>query len=668
MYAGRRNKLLFCIIALVLVVCTLFSTVHSTVAFASEREVSFDETNVLDDLRSSEGFNILDYPYSVVDDKVKIINFVEYCYSFKANMQDNYGLYVYLYNPTGKNLDTKSKANMIQMATAYDSNGKPSDYEKFTLEFCSKSEESNYKNLFYKFKVVDRQINGKYFNDRVNSNQRRYDISGVELVTYGSNLATEYGVGGTYLFTGYAKGYGPDADAESNLTCEVNQLETITLDTYSTYYRTGEYATNHRHDLTSVYFAVPNRFFEEYGKLQRIKAEWYEYETTPICITSNDTVYNMLYPYLGKYTYESEDNALQLYTGYQQMVGSAGHYDKYNWAYNCDYTTAINESCKRISYLFSTNGSAIANYVLSAERLQAYVESYDKSFTDGYINVPGKTISHDLFEKTLSEDRTAVSYVGDDIHHKLVDFDADNTFDMLNYDETHSGWFKFFAGLFGLGPNDVDQSYKGISPIKIVTAEDMAKDNLSSTLLIDGSEEALEDFRNFYDESTKADKTVVLFRFAQTDYMNLPVMAYDGYKGKNLSGQYGKDTYIVQESVFMNFDIIQLTFNKEGVYTVIPVVNSPIDIYNDITIPDNSGLAWWQILLIVLAIILLVILLWPILPYIINFLIWLICLPFKLLGMLFKAIGKSVKKRKAKKKEQKIKEKEKEQEKQLKEK
>ena len=116
MYAGRRNKLLFCIIALVLVVCTLFSTVHSTVAFASEREVSFDETNVLDDLKSSEGFNILDYPYSVVDDKVKIINFVEYCYSFKANMQDNYGLYVYLYNPTGKNLDTKSKANMIQMA------------------------------------------------------------------------------------------------------------------------------------------------------------------------------------------------------------------------------------------------------------------------------------------------------------------------------------------------------------------------------------------------------------------------------------------------------------------------------------------------------------------------------------------------------------------------
>ena len=125
MYAGRRNKLLFCIIALVLVVCSLFSAVQPTIALASEREVSFDETNVLDDLKSSEGFNILDYPYSVTEDKVRIINFVEYYYSYKANMQDNYGLYIYLYNPTGKNFDTKSKANMIEMATAYDSNGRP---------------------------------------------------------------------------------------------------------------------------------------------------------------------------------------------------------------------------------------------------------------------------------------------------------------------------------------------------------------------------------------------------------------------------------------------------------------------------------------------------------------------------------------------------------------
>ena len=382
--------------------------------------------------------------------------------------------------------------------------------------------------------------------------------------------------------------------------------------------------------------------------MQKIKAEWYEYETTPICVTSSDTVYDLLYPHLGKYTYETEDNYLQLYTGYQQMVGGAGHYDKFNWAYNCDYTTAINESCKRISYLFSTNGANIANYVLSSDRIRSYVESYNKSFTDGYINVPGKNISHDLFEKSLSAEREAVPYVDGDIHHKLVEFDADNTFDMLSYDETHSGWYKFFAGLFGLGPNDVDKSYKGISPIHIVTAEDMAKDNLAGTLLINGSDDALEEFREFYDDSVKEDKTVVLFRFAQTDYENLPVIAYNWASGKNISGQYGKDTYIITESVFLNFDIIELTFNKEGVYTVIPVVNSPIDIYNDITIPDNSGLEWWQILL---AIICLILVLWllsvtGILPLVIKLIIWIILLPFKLIKALIKAITKKRKKKK----------------------
>lgn len=640
-----------------MVVCTLFTTVHSTVAYAAGREINFDNTDVLEDLTSStvngQPFDIKDYPFDESKD-AQIISFVEYCYSYRANMRDNYGLYLYVYNPKGLNISTSDKDNKVQMAVSYNSEGRPDNFEKFSLQFCSKVESGNYKNLFYKFKVIDHKVDGKYFIDRVNSIERRYDISGIELVTYGSNVPKEYSVGGTYLFTGYVKGYGPDENAESNLSVEINQLETVTLDVHSTYYRTGEYERNHRHDLTSVYFAVPNRFFEDYGKLQRIKAEWYEYVTTPICVTSNNTVYDLLYPYLGTFTNEVEGQSIQLYTGYQQMVGSSGHYDKYDWAYNCDYTTAINESCKRICYLFSTNGASIGNYVLSSERIQEYIESYDKSFTDGYLDVPGKTnISHDLFEKTLSADRQAVSYVGDDIHHKLMEFDADNTFDMLSYDETHDGWYKFFAGLFGLSPNDVDVSYKGVAPIKIVTEEDMAKDNLSSTLLIDGSDDALQEFKDFYNKSKEEDKTVVLFRFAQTDYVNLPVIAYDSYKGKNLSGEYGKDTFIIQESVFMNFDIIQLTFNKEGVYTVIPVVSDPIDIYNDITIPDVTGLEWWQILLAILLIILLVIILWPIMPYIIKGVIWLICLPFKALKALFKSIDQGVKKRKEKKKQDK---------------
>ena len=62
--------------------------------------------------------------------------------------------------------------------------------------------------------------------------------------------------------------------------------------------------------------------------------------------------------------------------------------------------------------------------------------------------------------------------------------------------------------------------------------------------------------------------------------------------------------------MFFDFDIIQLSFQKDGKYTVIPAVASPIDIVNDITppvqMPDDTP--WWVKLLSVILIIVLVVL------------------------------------------------------------
>ena len=96
-YARRKKKFLFCIVALVLVVCTIFSMVQTTTTFAYERENNFDKTDVLDDLTSSmvngKAFDIKDYPYDESKD-VQIISFIEYCYSYRVNKRDNYGLYI----------------------------------------------------------------------------------------------------------------------------------------------------------------------------------------------------------------------------------------------------------------------------------------------------------------------------------------------------------------------------------------------------------------------------------------------------------------------------------------------------------------------------------------------------------------------------------------------
>jgi len=114
---------------------------------------------------------------------------------------------------------------------------------------------------------------------------------------------------------------------------------------------------------------------------------------------------------------------------------------------------------------------------------------------------------------------------------------------------------------------------------------------------------------------------VVLFRFASTDYFARGV-------GRDGVAESNADTYCAQETMFFDFDIIELTFNKDGVYTVIPVVASPIDVVNGISAPPRT-LDWWKLVLAALLLILLLILLAPILPYIIKGIVWLVAAPFK---------------------------------------
>ena len=73
---------------------------------------------------------------------------------------------------------------------------------------------------------------------------------------------------------------------------------------------------------------------------------------------------------------------------------------------------------------------------------------------------------------------------------------------------------------------------------------------------------------------------IILFRFANTDYYAAPAFR-SGYSGSIND----TDTYVAQQTVFLDFDIIDLTFNKDGVYTVIPVVASPTDVIKDFDPP-----------------------------------------------------------------------------------
>ena len=58
-----------------------------------------------------------------------------------------------------------------------------------------------------------------------------------------------------------------------------------------------------------------------------------------------------------------------------------------------------------------------------------------------------------------------------------------------------------------------------------------------------------------------------------------------------------KDAVLASQSVFLNFDIIKLTFlDESGTYTAIPVVSDPLDIVNDVSSRPANESFWDSIL------------------------------------------------------------------------
>ena len=659
---SKLKKSILCLLSVVLILLTSVFYPLSVVAAGTSNGLSFESSNVLDDLFSSTvnglPFDIKNFPFNEKS-SIQILNFVEFCYTYKESKKDDFGLYVYVYNPQGLDIDKTSKQNKIQLATYSDEFGE--HYDKFEHEFINEANQSNYKGLFYKFKIVDKEgKDGKTLIDRVNSNERVYKVSGIELLTNGNTNAIEYGVGGTYKFTGYAKGYGPDENAESNLNCTVENLETLSLEVHHTNYRTGvsSLGADHYNEVNTVYFAVPNRIFEEYGNLQKIRAEWWEYKTKMAAITSNYDYYkNTLMKYIGTYTGEynsSVDNFL--YSGYygQSGNGYANHY--FDWTYNKNLD--MQSSYLFVQTYFSDKVSDIMPYAfyspavdvdsvfkflysdpiagsVDSTQVAEWIYTYSNNLGNGYIDCNGRQISVDLFESYVDSGRT--------IGHNDKTIDLGDTFDLNSYDSNHNWWNKFWD--YGFSWPDTSEEYKDVAPIYEVKESDFSgdPDDVAKRLLVNSDD--VDDLEDFFDEAKANNERVILFRFANTDYYCAPAFT------PNTTNINSTDTYVAQQTVFLDFDIIELTFNKDGIYHVIPVVSSPMDIVNGFT-PPPLEFEWWKLVLALLILVLLVVIFYPILPLIIKLvavvikgIIWAITFPFKLLW-------KAVKKKRDKPKEQ----------------
>ena len=158
------------------------------------------------------------------------------------------------------------------------------------------------------------------------------------------------------------------------------------------------------------------------------------------------------------------------------------------------------------------------------------------------------------------------------------------------------------------------------------------------------------DFKSYYNKYAKSENndynekcTVYLFRYMVTDYIAQEATALK-FNGKKWEQQ-DTNARFFQETVNLDFDIIDLTFVKDDVYTVIPVAMAPIDVIHDSTAPVNTTSdknfdlkKLLQIILGGLLLIVLLVVLMPILPTIISVIIKIILLPFRMITAIFKTI------------------------------
>lgn len=605
-----KSKISHIVLAVTLLIIlsslTLTAFGPSAVAYAADgsNAVNFDNTDVLDDLKGSAlngvPFDVNNYPYNP-DGEIQLLSFVEYCYSDYENLRGNYGLYLYIYNPALCDIATGTGSNRIEMAVEYDENGNASEFRKFDLQVCSISK-GTAANRFWKFKVLNHN-----FADSVDATERRYDISSVEFYVYGEELPKDYEIMYTFRYTGFAEGYG---SVNQPLDCTVQEFEGIDLNVHHTSFlaNVSPKGRGHYNQVSSVYFAVPNRFFDSYGYLYDIALEWFEYKLKPLMVTKNDNLYNVAQAYTKYQLKGYKDDYVKFNLWYDFEVSPVEidgvKYETRDWVFNIFGETPVIGSSVTYNYISDEyadmmplvfksatdnpyvvfdflNKYKSAGSVSSNELLEA-IYAYSNDLGHGYINVPGRNISNDLFYDFVDTGRTK--------GYNFSKITLDDTFDLSNWETEHSSWWDKFKE-WGFNAPEFGEEYKNISPIYELKDSDFISGNneeIAKRLMVNKSDVA--QLQAFYEEN-KRDNHIIICRFATTDYFSHEVGYADYVNGFQTVGMdmdnYGttSDTYVSSQTAFFNLDIISLGFMRDGDYRAFAVVSDPIDVVGDVEPP-----------------------------------------------------------------------------------
>ncbi|WP_251612058.1 hypothetical protein [Pumilibacter muris] len=660
-----KRTILYAICAAVIIFFTAFSSIprRAVISYAANTDINFDETNVIDDLKNS----VIDgKDYSIEENNffadfnfdskkpTQLFSLVEYCYSFYSDLQGNYALYAYVYNPKGIKYIADSAQNKISMRFGSD---KSVELKKYSLLFLSVCTEPNYEGLFYKYKVMLPGEERQRVLETLNSTERVYTVGEIELQKQ-DGIIESYYVATDYFYGGYAAGYGPNSDADSTLTIKSEECDTLPLDVHPTFFRpsgTNESSDYTQDTLHSVYFSVPNKYLNLFGEMTAVHALWLNTVTNWGLVIGDKSSYDTVMNYVGKTDLSGMDFCFIVNHRSQDFDGTTVHFGDY--MYNekfCEdkWTLIPEESIPSVHYAFWAGDGADSadHFTVSSETLMDWMKDYT-SKNGGKLLL--NKYSEALFS-SVDKSYTEVNW----------DYKKDWSDKLTSQTLKKSFWDKLFGGK---GTYVTTDTFSNVMAIKELTKEDfldLTTAEICHNLYIQEDDylreetglkavytKATENGKGTKDSNGKRDErdsTVFLFRYRISEFFSAEADRCSLSKYLEALKDRDSNNYFFKQSVDLNFDIIDVTFSNGEVNTVIPVAMSPIDIIHSATPPvyttsDKDGGCGKTLSLVftLIIVVLLLVVATPFLPYIVSGIVWVVKLPIRAVSGIAKGVKKS---------------------------
>ena len=576
------------VLCLFLVVLMLLSTLTVFVSAASESTPS-----VMTDLEGlqidGKAFSESDFPLDSKKKTLQIIAAAEYKFRTVSDSPD-FNLFFYVYNPSGMKL-TESARNSIQIAMSEDCQ------ESYFFGFKIYSKSSDYR--FLKIGVISSASHSSpslLLSKQTDAAKRVYSVPTLRFVVNGK--LESFSINRAYIFEG--------SDENDTLQCSWKELgllgDVILHATNWISPNAGlkvdgetEASVYDHYELHTVYFRVPEEYWNTYEYLYSIHATYDAVHLTPIIVTrENDEDFA---------DQEGQDTKNAILAGTKIVEnGDLDIYDLVWVGWDLDGETRLNvyseysgvatryqalygvtpKKYDTLSYYFATlpsdfeytEGADIAKAAVSQKQLGEY-------FYERYGNPLYK--DSDLYVQYISNQ---------DLSKSATEFKADGIYKMSDYQEilnTKSAWDRWWtesltendSPLYDTFANEVEHITVLKDPGAYANVPEQKIEDVAEEFFI--SEADMDEFSAVCKEAAAAGDYVVLLRIGFNDYSCAPV--------KDVWELYGTGTgpYVacaVDKWAYLNVNVADLVFTKEGENYTVLVSSNTVDSFGNV---DVSG-------------------------------------------------------------------------------